>query len=409
MPVKILIVDDEPDLELLICRKFRRQIESNEFQFRFAGNGRQAVEVLQEDPDIEIVLSDLNMPEMDGLTLLAHLAEMPRSLKAIVVSAYGDLKNIRTAMNRGAFDFLTKPIDFSDVESTIQKTVRELQRIRDAAKTHRELLAVECELDLASRIQQAMVPQISWPAEGASGLELCAEMLTARMVGGDFYDLFQIDPARIGFLIGDVAGKGVPAGLFMTATRALMRATSGQYSLPGDCLSRVNKLLCRENVPAMYVTIFYGVLNTLSGELEFSAGGHSMPYRFSGSGAQLVIGEGGPVLGILEEATYPTNRIRLNPGDGLLLYTDGVTEAFDAAGNEFSNERLQVLLDRSRALPVQTLVTGIFKAIRKFSQDAPQSDDITVLALRYPGPATALPPGLDVLGDASQTQTVTLT
>ena len=105
MPVRILVVDDETDLEVLVRRKFRRQIENKEFEFRFASNGRSAVEVMREDPAIEIVLSDLNMPEMDGLTLLSHLTEMPRSLKTIVVSAYGDLKNIRAAMNRGAFDF----------------------------------------------------------------------------------------------------------------------------------------------------------------------------------------------------------------------------------------------------------------------------------------------------------------
>jgi adenylate cyclase len=109
MPVRILVVDDEADLEILILRKFRQQIESNEFQFRFAGNGRKALEALQEDSEIEIILSDLNMPEMDGLALLAHLADNPRSLKTIVVSAYGDLQNIRRAMNRGAFDFLPSP------------------------------------------------------------------------------------------------------------------------------------------------------------------------------------------------------------------------------------------------------------------------------------------------------------
>ena len=396
MPVRILVVDDETDLEVLVRRKFRRQIESKEFEFRFASNGRNAVEALREDPSIEIVLSDLNMPEMDGLTLLSHLTEMPRSLKTIVVSAYGDLKNIRAAMNRGAFDFLTKPIDFTDVESTLQKTVRELQRIKEAARTHKQLMAVECELDLASRIQHAMLPQISQPGMKGSGLELCAEMITARMVGGDFYDYFPIDAERIGFVIGDVAGKGVPAGLFMTATRALMRATAGRSSSPGDCLSIVNELLCRENVPAMFVTMFYGVLNTVSGELEFSVGGHSMPYRFFAGHAQLTSGDGGPVLGVLEGATYPTEKLCLKPGEGLFLYTDGVTEAFDTEENEFSGERLQTLLEETSTLPLEEVVAGLLKSIREFSAGAPQSDDITVLTLRYLGPSMPISTGFDL-------------
>jgi phosphoserine phosphatase RsbU/P len=154
--------------------------------------------------------------------------------------------------------------------------------------------------------------------------------------------------------------------------------------------------------------MFYGVLNTLSGELEFSVGGHAMPYRFSSDGAQLISGEGGPVLGILEDAVYPSARIRLDAGDGLLLYTDGVTEAFDVSGNEYSSERLQVLVDQLRALPVRTLVTEIFQSIREFSSNAPQSDDITVLALRYPGPSSTFLPSLDLLTKSSPIQPVTL-
>ncbi len=401
MPIPILIVDDEADLERLIKRKFRRQIENNEFTFQFAANGLQAVEVLRDNPAIEIVLSDLNMPEMDGLTLLAHLTELPRPLKTIVVSAYGDLKNIRTAMNRGAFDFLTKPIDFADVEVTLQKTILELHKIKEAAKTQKQLFAIECELDLASRIQHALLPHISRPARAGAGLELCAEMITARMVGGDFYDLFTIDAEHVGFLIGDVAGKGVSAGLFMTATRALMRATAGQASSPGDCLARVNQLLCQENVPAMFVTMFYGVVNTVSGEVQFSVGGHSMPYRFSAGQALLPTAEGGPVLGILENATYPTSSLFLEPGEGLLLYTDGVTEAFDAQGNEYSSERLEDLLAGLSALPVQNMIGGILDSIRQFSTGAPQSDDITLLALRYLGPSQAILSGFDFLNKAA--------
>ncbi len=132
MPSKILVVDDEPDLEDLVVQRFRRNIRNGEYEFKFARDGAEALEVLEADPDIDIVLTDINMPRMDGLTLLGHLGEMKVLLRAVIVSAYGDMNNIRTAMNRGAFDFVTKPIDFEDLHVTIEKTLADLAVLRDA-------------------------------------------------------------------------------------------------------------------------------------------------------------------------------------------------------------------------------------------------------------------------------------
>lgn len=127
---KILVVDDEADLELLIKQKFRKQIRTNQYEFVFASNGAHALEKLEQEPDIDLVLSDINMPIMDGLTLLLRLQEKHNLLKAIVVSAYGDMENIRKAMNRGAFDFIVKPIDFNDLEITIEKTLIQVDAIK---------------------------------------------------------------------------------------------------------------------------------------------------------------------------------------------------------------------------------------------------------------------------------------
>lgn len=135
---KILVVDDEPDLEMLIRQKFRKKIREGEYDFVFAGNGRHALEQLEQHPDVEIVLSDINMPEMDGLTLLSKLNDQHVLLKAVIVSAYGDMENIRTAMNRGAFDFVTKPVDFHDLELTIEKTLSHVNQIRQTLKAVKE-------------------------------------------------------------------------------------------------------------------------------------------------------------------------------------------------------------------------------------------------------------------------------
>ena len=136
--VKILVADDEADLEMLIRQKFRQKIREQEYEFIFAVNGNDALDKIRQHPDVEIVLSDINMPEMDGLSLLSHLSETSPLIKAVIVSAYGDMDNIRTAMNRGAFDFITKPINFDDLSLTMEKTLKQVKLIRETLKAVKE-------------------------------------------------------------------------------------------------------------------------------------------------------------------------------------------------------------------------------------------------------------------------------
>ena len=135
---KILVVDDETDLEVLIKQKFRQKIREHKYEFLFAINGKHALEQLELNTDIDVVLSDINMPEMDGLTLLSKINEQNTLLKAVIVSAYGDMENIRTAMNRGAFDFVTKPVNFEDLELTMEKTISHVQQLRETMKAIKE-------------------------------------------------------------------------------------------------------------------------------------------------------------------------------------------------------------------------------------------------------------------------------
>ncbi|MGI4750212.1 MAG: adenylate/guanylate cyclase domain-containing protein [Janthinobacterium lividum] len=135
---KILVVDDEPDLELLVKQKFRRKIRENLYEFVFAQNGEEALEKVKEHPDLDIILSDINMPVMDGLTLLSRLPDANPMLKAVVVSAYGDMQNIRLAMNRGAFDFVVKPVDFEDLDLTMEKTIQHVRQLQETLKAIKE-------------------------------------------------------------------------------------------------------------------------------------------------------------------------------------------------------------------------------------------------------------------------------
>ena len=162
-PVKILVVDDEVDLEALVRQKFRRRIRRNELVFDFAHNGQEAMNKLNEDGAIAMVISDINMPVMDGLALLKQLNETKPNIRSVIVSAYGDMNNIRTAMNRGAFDFVTKPIDFSDLEITIDKTLKHLALVREALSNRDQLVALSHELDVARDMQASVLPR-SFPA-----------------------------------------------------------------------------------------------------------------------------------------------------------------------------------------------------------------------------------------------------
>jgi signal transduction histidine kinase len=155
MPAKILVVDDEPDLELLVRQKFRRQVRQDEFLLAFARNGDEALDLLHADHDFDIVLTDINMPGVDGLTLLSHLNAQYPALKVIVISAYGDMPNIRSAMNRGAFDFVTKPIDFQDLEVTIAKTLQLVRQLQDTQRLQREAVALQQAKDVAEAANQA--------------------------------------------------------------------------------------------------------------------------------------------------------------------------------------------------------------------------------------------------------------
>jgi adenylate cyclase len=183
MTAKILVVDDEPDLEILILQKFRAQIRKGEMDFLFAKDGEDALSKLQEFPDVDIVLSDINMPRMDGLTLLRHLKELDSELRAVIVSAYGDMSNIRTAMNLGAFDFVTKPIEFDDLELTISKSISDLEKLREAYR-QRET-AEQAKTNLARYFSPNLVQQL---VESPEALNLDGERRELTFVFTDLAD-----------------------------------------------------------------------------------------------------------------------------------------------------------------------------------------------------------------------------
>jgi len=384
--VKILVVDDEIDLEPLIRQKFRRQIREGVYNFVFALNGLEALSRIIEFPEIGIVLSDINMPEMDGLTLLTKLKELQNpGLKTVIVSAYGDMDNIRTAMNRGAFDFVTKPVNFDDLEITINKTLDEINLIRRSMAEHDQLVSIQQDLNTAREIQLSIIPKIFPAFPGLNSFDVYGSMVAAKEVGGDFFDFFLIDSNHLGFVIGDVSGKGIPAAIFMAISRTLIRAVGIKGVSTSECLSLVNSLLCKDNISSMFVTVFYGILNISTGELEYVNAGHNPPYVVSDSGVKAVEMTGGMVLGVFDDIDYQSKILQLNPGERLFLYTDGVTEANDINNELLGEERLEKFLSSRSNSPIEDIVREAFHEVNTFASGMPQFDDVTILAILYNG------------------------
>ncbi|HEY7790908.1 MAG TPA: SpoIIE family protein phosphatase [Vicinamibacterales bacterium] len=382
-PTKILVVDDEPDLELLIRQRFRRQVRDGRFDFVFAHNGVEALAQLGDHPDVDLVLSDINMPEMDGLTLLGRIQQGAANLKAVMVSAYGDLRNIRAAMNRGAFDFVTKPIDFEDLELTINKTIEELSKIRDGLEARQELVALRGELEVARQIQQSILPRDFGPKGAAQAYSVSAEMIPAKEVGGDFYDFFMIDDHRLGVVLGDVAGKGVPAAIYMSLSRTLIRSTALRGIQPGECLKIANQTLCTEGDSGLFVTVCYAIVDTRTGAVDYSTGGHFAPYFVHGDGrVDAPPLTGGLALGVDGDVDYATKQTQMAPDDLMVLYSDGVTEAMDAQDALFTEQRFEATLATAAGRGEADAIVATISALQEFAAGHPQADDITMVAVK---------------------------
>ena len=378
---KILVVDDEPDLEPLILQRMRRQIRSNEYEFVFAQDGLDALEKLNADPTIDMVLSDINMPKMDGLTLLQQLPDVDPNLRAVIVSAYGDMDNIRTAMNRGAFDFVTKPIDFDDLKITISRTLEHLAEWREALSSRDQLVALQNELSIASQLQQSILPTIPPVTEGC---EVSANMEPARNVGGDFYDYFRLDN-HIGLVVADVSDKGIPASMFMMSSRTALKGAAIGVRDPEKVLTEVNNQLQQDNPTFMFVTLIYALYNPETGLLTYSIAGHDPPMLVSADGTvtELPLTKG-IAVGIAADVVYTQESVTLEPGDTVVLYTDGVTEAMNADNQQFGMDRLAEVFAGNSPESATSANEAVFERVRIFAGDAPQSDDITCLTLRRP-------------------------
>ena len=381
----ILVVDDEPDLEQLIHQKFRKKISSKEYIFKFARDGAEALNKIVNDGSINLILTDINMPVMDGLTLLSKINDLNnRLLRSVIVSAYGDMENIRTAMNRGAYDFITKPINLTDLELTIEKSLKEIEYYKIVLSSHDELITLQQELDIATTIQTSMLPKIFPPFPDRKEFDIYAKMLPAKEVGGDLYDFFLIDKNRLGVIIGDVSGKGIASALLMAVCKTLLKATAYKGMPVDNVLAEVNNILVDDSPSNMFVTVFYGVFDTRNGAFEYSNGGHNSPYVISSEGkVKPLENVGGLLLGAVKDVEYQSNVVKIKSGESIFFCTDGVTETFNYEDEEFQEHRLAASLVNKNTLSANDLVNHVIRNVKSFAGVTEQSDDITCLALKF--------------------------
>jgi sigma-B regulation protein RsbU (phosphoserine phosphatase) len=386
---RILVVDDNDDNRYTLALYLDLEGYTD---VATAHDGEEAIACLERTA-FDLVLLDVMMPKIDGYGVLTWLKDQARlrGLPVIMVSALNEMNSVVRCIELGAVDYLLKPFNPILLKARLGATL-EKKRLRDEIDAH--LARLEEELEAARKLQMAMVPQCFPVPSAEFPVDLFASMEPAREVGGDLYDFFPTEDGTLCFLVGDVSGKGMPAALFMARAKSLiriaadlMRSPNGSCAKPADIIGRVNRELCQDNSDMMFVTLFFAMLVPGTGEVEFCNAGHNAPYLLRGDRVEAIEGGKGIILGVRPDAVYATGRLTLAAGEGIYIYTDGVTEAEDPRQDMFSEARLEAVLCGTAGRTSAERVKAVAEAVRGFVGAALPSDDITMMAIRRLAPS----------------------
>ena len=387
---KILVVDDaKANIKILA------DLLSDQAQVLFATNGPVALQKAAQE-DLDLILLDVMMPEMDGYEVCEKLKADTRTaqIPVVFVTGLSEEQDEEKGLRLGAIDYVTKPFSPAIVKARVRNHLQARQHQRDLEAAHAQLRAShEKEMRIAHDIQMAMLPKRERGGDTFDGFDIAAILEPARSVGGDLYNYFSVGDDRLLFAVGDVSDKGVPAALFMVKTNTLLRSVAGEIVELSTIMARVNQELSRENEACMFVTLIVGILDLNTGDFALANGGHNAPVLMKADGSCAYIEtETGPALGFDESGEFPVMQSRLNPGEMLLLYTDGVTEAFNDCDEMYSDERLvEVLAGQAQSGAADT-TQMLLRSVQDFAGNHGQSDDITIVALRNSGDVTAAMP-----------------
>ena len=382
----LLVVDDNEDNRYTLTRRLTREGYRN---LTTATNGREALDLLQSKA-FDLILLDIMMPDMNGYEVLERMkagAEL-RNIPVIMISALSEIESVIRCIELGAEDYLPKPFNPTLLRARVGASL-EKKRLRDEVRA--SLARLEQEMDAARKLQLGMLPLVFPACTPEQPVEIHALVEPARDVGGDLYDFFHASEHLFCFLVGDVSGKGAAAAMFMARTRSLVRMavqlwwrTSGNQLAPVRIIEAVNHELCRNNRDRMFVTLFLGVLDTKTGVITYVNAGHLAPCVLRASGTiQFVSDKPAMPLAVRAGAAYRERTVTLLPGDSVFLFSDGVTEAMNVTDELYGIDRLQADLRAASALMPEQIVRAIKTKIDEFMAEAPQSDDVTMLALRW--------------------------
>ena len=378
----ILVVDDNAANRDLLARRLERQGHTTEL----AENGRQALDMLIAGA-FDLVLLDIMMPEMNGYELLEHLQahSVLRHVPVILISALDDAESVAKGIALGADDHLPKPFNPHILRARVGASLAK-KRLRDREQEYAR--GLEREMDIARDIQAGFLPE-QLPV--VAGWALAAHFQPARRVSGDFYDAFALHGGRrIALVVADVCDKGVGAALFMALFRSLVRALAERtLRLDGDTaleasqlIAGVNDYIARTHSRAnMFATLFFAVLDPATGSILYVNGGHEAPVIGADGGVRARLAPTGPAVGLLPGMAFHTAHAAIAPGETLVVFTDGVTDATNADGARYSEERLLELLARPAATAGETL-QRIQADVQTHAGNAAPFDDITLLAVR---------------------------
>ena len=336
----------------------------------------------------ELTITVAAMGVLDMLLIALVVVGISRSITQplrLLVAATG-------RMSGGDFDVhlpaQTARDEVGELSRAFAKMNQDLQEhIRDLVATTSAKERIEGELSIAHDIQMSILPKMLPPFPHRDEFNLFAVIEPAKEVGGDFYDFFQLDEHHLCLVIADVSGKGVPASLFMAVTKTLIKATARMELSPGEILCQVNDQMARDNDQSMFVTVFCAVLDLRSGALTYTNAGHNPPLLISRQDAPHYFPKTRQlVIGAMEDYPYQSESMQLQPGDILFLYTDGVTEAMNLQDVLYEEQRLLAVATALQRDPLVDIVNGTVASIKAFTGSAPQSDDITIMAIEYLGP-----------------------
>jgi sigma-B regulation protein RsbU (phosphoserine phosphatase) len=380
----VLAVDDTPEnLDVV------KGILAPKYIVKVALNGPTALKIVEKQPP-DLILLDIMMHGMDGYEVCRRLKADPETsdIPIIFLTAMDQTTDEAFGFDLGAADYITKPVNPPILEARVKtllalkRSMDELHKAYSIIKSQRDRM--EEELNIGHNIQMSMVP-LQFPAfPDRDEFDVYALLKPAREVGGDFYDFFLINHDELCLVVGDVSGKGVPAALFMAVTRTMIKTCATDNNSPASIIARVNEALSVDNPECMFVTLFLGICNVNSGEFVYTNAGHNRPFIKRADGRIECIDQlHGPIAGAVGSISYKQDKLSLRKGDLIFMFTDGVSEAMDSGSNLYGDQRIVGYLEGLDGNDTRIAVDGIAASLEKFAGEARQSDDITVLAMRF--------------------------